>query len=305
MPKRLTLVIIVLLLSVMGCSGSTKLQDRPEPQAQSAVAAFPPPGYTLAWQDIFATFSSENWSKGLESDISSAHIIWNPTTGGPGLLNDSYAGYIAAEDVYVENGLLVLRNQKRSYSGQHPAGQFAYTSGWVNSMNKRTLNGTQRGTYVEIKAQFPSGLKVWPAIWLVTEEPKWPPEIDIWEYFGHYWNGDDKMYMRYIYPKTETEAWLKGNHDDESQVIDHFDQVYDCEAWHTYGFQWTSSAMVWSIDGDVVHTLERSLIPDYWPDEAFALVINNGVQTNAKDEDTTWPNYLILDYIAVYEEPSE
>jgi beta-glucanase (GH16 family) len=113
------------------------------------------------------------------------------------------------------------------------------------------------------------------------------------------------MYMRYIYPKTETEAWLKGNHDDISKVINRFDKVYDCEAWHTYGFQWTSSAMVWSIDGDIVHTLERSRIPDDWPDEAFALVMNNAVQTNAKDEDTTWPNCLIIDYIAVYEELGE
>jgi len=293
--------LLLVACTLAGCSSAAgDVVNRP---GESGVAAYPPAGYALSWQDTFATFSGVNWSKGLESDISSDHIIWNPTTGGPGLLNPSYAGYITDEDVYVEDGALVLRNQRRAFVGQDPPGEYAYTSGWVNSLNKRMYNGTQRGVYIEIRARFPSGLKVWPAIWMVTEEPHWPPEIDIWEYFGHYWNGDDKMYMRYIYPKTETEAWLKGNHDDESVPINRFDETYDCEAVHTYGFQWTATAMVWSIDGEIVHTLERSRIPDYWPDEAFSLVMNNGVQTDAADGETAWPNYLIIDYIAVYEAP--
>jgi hypothetical protein len=60
--------------------------------------------------------------------------------------------------------------------------------------------------------------------------------------------------------------------------------------------------MIWSIDGKIVHKLENSLIPEYWPNEAFSLVINNAVQTNSDDKNTVWPNYLIIDYIAVYEE---
>jgi beta-glucanase (GH16 family) len=299
---RTVMQLIIFFLMIMFIAGCNYFEDTLSTYTQSDLGIYPPPGYLLSWQDAFTTFDPDNWNKGLESDISEDHIIWNPTTGGKGLLNESYSGYITDEDVYIENGLMMLRNQKRSFQGQHPTGQFKYTSGWMNSMNKRIFNGTQKGVYIEIKAKFPSGLKVWPAIWMVTEEPHWPPEIDIWEYFGHYWNGDDKMYMRYIYPLTEEEAWKKENHNDESKVINNFDQDYDCEVWHVFGFQWTASEMIWSIDGDIVHTLKKSSIPDYWPDEAFSLVINNGVQTNAKDEDTTWPNYLILDYIAVYEQ---
>jgi len=61
--------------------------------------------------------------------------------------------------------------------------------------------------------------------------------------------------------------------------------------------------MVLSIDGEVVHTLAKSRIPDYRPDEAFSLVMNNGVPADAADEDIVWPNYLVIDDIAVYEAP--
>lgn len=267
------------------------------------VTLYAPKGYTLSWQDTFDAFNKMNWSRGLECDATDGAIIWNKKTGGKCLLNDSYAGYITDEDSYVDNGCLVLRNQKREYKGEFPKRQFQYTSGWANSINKRYFNGTHKGVYLELKAKFPSGLKVWPAIWLVTEERKWPPEIDIWEYFGHYWNGNDKMYMCYIYPKTKRQPWLKKNHDNSSVPIDSFDRDYDCEKWHVYGWQWTEEKMEWSIDGKVVRTLNRSELPKYWPNENFSLVLNNGIAVKAKGpDDTKWPNYLIIDYLSVHEE---
>jgi len=264
-------------------------------------ASHVPTDYSLSWQDTFSTFNTHNWSRGLECDSSVAHIIWNRANGGKCLLNNAYCSYITDEDAYIENGSLVLRNQKRSYKGEFPARQFQYTCGWVNSMNKKFFNGTRKGVYVEIKAKFPSGLKVWPAIWLVTEKPHWPPEIDIWEYFGHYWDGNDKMYMRYIYPKTAKESWKKGNHADSSESIDNFDKDHDCEIWHIYGYQWTADKMVWSIDGKIVRTLKKSSILKYWPNENFCLVMNNSVATKPANKNTTWPNYLAVDYLAVYE----
>lgn len=67
------------------------------------------------------------------------------------------------------------------------------------------VNGSDRGVYVELQAKFPSGKNVWPAIWMVAERDGWPPEIDIWEHFGTFfdpdasWGGFDKMFMRYIH----------------------------------------------------------------------------------------------------------
>ena len=78
-----------------------------------------------------------------------------PGAVGDHLLGWQYAGYVTEEDTFVEDGALVLRNQKRSYEGQSPAGHFDYTSGWVMSMHKVHFN---KG-YLEIRAQFPTGDK--------------------------------------------------------------------------------------------------------------------------------------------------
>ena len=78
-----------------------------------------------------------------------------PGAAGDHLLGWQYDGYITEEDTFVEDGALVLRNQKRSYEGESPEGQFDYTSGWVMSMHRVHFN---KG-YVEVRAQFPSGDK--------------------------------------------------------------------------------------------------------------------------------------------------
>ena len=76
-----------------------------------------------------------------------------PGADGDHLLKDKMCSYITEEDTYVEDGALVLRNQKRPYEGESPAGQYDYTTGTVISMHRVHLN---RG-YVEARAQWPSG----------------------------------------------------------------------------------------------------------------------------------------------------
>ena len=78
-----------------------------------------------------------------------------PGADGDHLLNMKNAAYITEEDTYVEDGALVLRNQKRPYQGQSPQGEFDYTTGMVMSMHRVHFN---KG-YVETRAQWPSGDK--------------------------------------------------------------------------------------------------------------------------------------------------
>jgi hypothetical protein len=39
-----------------------------------------------------------------------------------------------------------------------------------------------------------------------------------------------------------------------------------------------------------------------WPDKPMCLVINNGLMRVVSDENTTFPNALVLDYIKIYED---
>ena len=261
-----------------------------------------PAGYQLLVRDEFEFFDSTHWSKGLKNDVDEQiRMIWNQHTGGENLLNDNYAGYILDENTYVENGYLFLQNRKETVQGIDPVGTFDYTTGWINSLHKINFNGTQKGIYLEVKAKFPIGDKVWPAIWLIddSENRTWPPEIDIWEYFGKFFNTNrkDEMYMRYIYG-----TW--NNKEDHSSVIEDFQTIYNASnQWHIYGFNWTDSTMNWYIDQDLVHTKTNGVeIPsDDWPDKPMCLVINNGLLNVVDEGNTIFPNTLLLDYVRIFE----
>ena len=261
-----------------------------------------PDGYQLLLRDEFDSFDSNHWSKGLKNDVDDQiRMIWNQHTGGENLLNDNYAGYLQDENTYVENGYLFLQNRKETVQGTDPIGTFEYTTGWINSLHKINFNGTQKGIYLEVKAKFPTGDKVWPAIWLIddSENRSWPPEIDIWEYFGKFFNTNrsDEMYMRYIYG-----TW--NNKEDHSSVIEDFQYIYNASSqWHIYGFNWNDSTMKWYIDQNLVHTKTNGIeIPSIdWPDKPMCLVINNGLLNVVDEGNTIFPNTLLLDYIRIFE----
>jgi hypothetical protein len=83
-------------------------------------------------------------------------------------------------------------------------------------------------------------------------------------------------------------------------------------------FNGLNSEMIWSIDDVEVHrktkdidhaypdaadnATENGLVPyDYWPDLPMALVINNGLMSAVEEGDTPFPNYLVIDYLELYQ----
>lgn len=79
----------------------------------------------LVFEDHFDSLNTTYWTVGTLRDEASGDRILGAK--GDHLLGDQYDGYITAEDVYVEEGNLVLRNQKRDYQGsdisQSPMGK--------------------------------------------------------------------------------------------------------------------------------------------------------------------------------------
>lgn len=243
-------------------------------------------GFSLTWEDDFDTFNEENWTIGLR-DQETGDLV--PGAHGDFLLNDSYDAYFTQEDVYIGEGSLILRNQRRPFRGISPEGDFAYTSGWVMSMHKVFF----KEGYLETRAQFPRGDKVWPAIWLIPEDLTWCPEWDLFEYFGYRKDlGFDQMGMHLCYTSWPDQQW-------DDYFIQDFDQKYHGEEWHTYGFAWTTEYAAWYIDGKEVRRLSSQGIAD-WPDKNMYIVLNNGTRTESPDENTDWPNYLRIDYIRLY-----
>jgi len=212
------------------------------------------------------------------------------------LLNTNYDGYIRDQDSFIQNGKLMLANEEHTANpiqGVFPNGTYNHSSGWVNSMRKRFFNGSNKSVYLEFKATFPEGPKVWPAIWLVTETPVWPPEIDIWEYFGVFFNpawGVDEMHFRNIW----------GHY---TNTVSHNTYV----PWHSVftgddvlGWLWTGVEMKWYVNGVELEAKFRGQeIPDSaWPNQDFSLILNNGLMSEVNASlvvngvGTTFPNYL-------------
>lgn len=297
------ILVFFLVGIIITCKGSDISEtDSSSENETTSPTSYVPQHYTLRLVDHFDFFDPNNWSKGLMHDTDhSIRMIWNKNTGGENLLNDHYAGYLLDDNVYTKNGLLYLENRKQTVNGTNPIGEFDYSTGWINALQKINFNGTNKGVYIELRAKFPSGDKVWPAIWLIDDSTNrgWPPEIDIWEYFGRFFNTNrtDLMYMRYIYG-------LWNDKRDHSTAIEGFQAKYDAtNQFHIYGFHWTESSMKWYIDGQLVHekNKEIEIASIDWPDKTMCLVINNGLLNVVAEGNTIFPNALILDYIKVYE----
>jgi hypothetical protein len=133
-------IISFLFVFVTSCNSQNNgLSDAAEDDLnESNLSTNPvPANYELTVQDDFYFFDTRNWSKGLTHDTDeSIRMIWNKNTGGENLLNDNYDGYLVDDNVYFSDGLLFLENRKETIQGTDPVGQFDYTTGWINSLQK-------------------------------------------------------------------------------------------------------------------------------------------------------------------------
>ena len=133
-------------------------------------------------------------------------LTWNDEFNGEGLPDSSKwsyeVGYIRnneaqyytdarLENIFQKDGLLTIRTLKEDYDikdkpnnkGREKA---EYTSAAIETLGKASW---QYGR-VEVRAKLPSGVGIWPAIWMMGDnitKVGWPTcgEIDIMEYVGH------------------------------------------------------------------------------------------------------------------------
>lgn len=109
---------------------------------------------------------------------------------------------------------------------------------------------SRRCGYLEARITAPSASGIWPAFWLLPEEPfSWPTdgEVDIMEA----WNGERKNHSCLHWGQHNGEDW------DKHRVVVTPLQDLDHPAGHVYGFAWDQpqyrsregGRMVWYIDG--------------------------------------------------------
>lgn len=215
-------------------------------------------------------------------------IVWSEEFDGTSLdparwnvLDDPYgygnrSQHYKPENVEVDEGKLKIHSKKEWSQG------FPYTSGAITTKGKAVFKYGK----IEIKAKFPAGTGLLPAIWLWNNQGNAFPEIDIVEILGQQpgqvWNTIHYEVNR-IYGKDY-----------------HFSDLPDLTAdYHIFSIEWQPEKITFFVDGTPLYTSTA-----YVPSEEMYLFINTGVGgdwVGEPDETTSFPAQLLVDWIRYYQ----
>lgn len=184
--------------------------------------------------------------------------------------------YYAPANATVENGNLVILSEEK------PGGGRAYTSAQIDTHRKYAR---AFGKF-EARMKLPKTKGIWPAFWLLPEDGRWPPEIDIMELLGH---EPDTVYMTThwgIFPK-----------------IDHAGSPFkgpDFSAdFHVFSCEWFPDHIDFMVDG-----VKRYTAPKEIPQDPMYVIFNvavGGEWPGFPDKTTVFPQRMLVDYVRVYE----
>ena len=242
------------------------------------------PGYTLAWSDEFNGNTLDGTS-------------WSAETGDgcPGVCgwgNNELQYYLAPpNNLFFQDGKMIIEAKSESYGGKN------YTSSRIKTQSKKSFKYGR----VDIRAILPKGKGIWPAFWMLPQENVfggWPRsgEIDIMELVGsepskaaatvHYGPGPGSIYINKSYT-------LSGS-------------TFN-DAFHVFSMEWQQDIMKFYVDNILYATINKAdLGSNNYPfNESFYFLINMAVGGNlpgSPDATTIFPQWLIVDYIRMYQQ---
>ena len=245
---------------------------------------------TLVWADEF------NGTGGVDTSK-----WWHQTllpNAGQSWWNGEIQHYTNRDtNSYQQNGALYLTALKESFTDQNVTKD--YTSARLNSKFAFTYGR------VEVRAQLPTGVGTWPAIWLLGQNitevgaywytqgygtTGWPAcgEIDIMEHWGH--NQD------HVSSAMHTPSSFGGTVNVGSQYVPGVSN-----SMHVYALEWTPTKMVFTVDSVEHYTYEPSVRDmNTWPfDDPQYLLFNIAIQSTIDSNFTSSP--MIVDYVRVYQ----
>jgi beta-glucanase (GH16 family) len=232
------------------------------------------------------------WSDEFDESGSPDPTLWTFDIGGDGWGNNELQYYTSRSDnVFVENGKLIITARKENYGGN------AYTSARITSRNR----GDWKYCRVEVRAKLPEGRGTWPAIWMLPtdwEYGGWPAsgEIDIMEHVGYD--------MGTVHGTVHTEAYNGADGTQRGGDI-YLDDAHT--AFHVYAIEWDADSIHFIVDSENYFTF-----PNYgtgyerWPfDKRFHLLMNIAIGGNWGGiegvDDSIFPQTLEIDYVRVYQ----
>ncbi len=226
---------------------------------------------------------------------------WTCEIGGHGWGNNEMEYYTDRVENAAHDGagnlVITAREETLADSTCH-YGECQYTSARCITQDKVEF------TYgrVEARIDIPNGQGIWPAFWMLGAnfpELGWPlsGEIDILENVGE---------KNVVYGALHGPGYSgAGNLGHAYRADTKFD-----EGFHIYAIDWDPYVIRWYVDGELVNLISvKALDGKQWVyDHDFFLLMNvavGGYWPGTPDETTEFPQEMIVDYVRVYQLPSE
>ena len=193
-------------------------QEAPSTENDPTEARASPPEPPIDTENMTPVLDDSFLDGSLDTSTWRNKYPWNSRT-------HNYDGYASPENVRVVSDTLVLKAERERRNGK------PYTTGVIST--KRVL----RPGYYEASIKIPpTNPGFWPAFWL-TSASEWPPEIDIFEFFG----SDPRVWMTYHY--------YNSNSDRNGKIRDTYSGTDFSDRFHRYGVDWRPERITWYIDG--------------------------------------------------------
>lgn len=238
-------------------------------------------GWNLVWQDEFEgeTLNTEDWSYEIGDGC--------PNICGWG---NNELEYYREDNTSIVEGNLVITAKKESIGGR------SYTSSRLITKGKQTF---QYGR-VDIRAVLPFGQGIWPALWMLgsnIDQVGWPAcgEIDVMEMIGG--NNREKTVHGTVHWESDQGYANYGGATSLSTGI-------FADEFHVFSIIWNESSITWLLDGTEYHTIDTT--PEHLSEfrNDFFFIFNVAVGGNwpgNPDNSTVFPQYMIVDYIRVFQ----
>ncbi|MDD5546612.1 MAG: family 16 glycosylhydrolase [Candidatus Omnitrophica bacterium] len=191
------------------------------------------------------------------------------------LVKNKELEYYSPWNVYIKDGKLILKSEKKERGGR------PYTSGLVETKGRYSFEYGR----VEVRAKLPGTKGMWPAHWMMPAKGGWPPEIDIMELVG---SKPNVIHMTNHYGEFPRNRY-------DSKVFTGPDYT---KGFHVFALEWEEGELRWYIDGVRHFSVTRNV-----PHGPFYIILNTavgGTMPSNPDETTVFPQYHEIDYVRVY-----
>jgi beta-glucanase (GH16 family) len=242
------------------------------------------PGYTLAWSDEFdgPTLNTAAWSH-QNGDGCPSLCGWG---------NNELEYYTdRPENLFFQDGKLIIEARPENFGGR------GYTSSKILTSGKKSF----QYAHIDIRAKLPKGKGIWPALWLLPQNNVyggWPRsgEIDMMEAIGH---EPGKVYGTLHYGPGPGSIQISRGYTLPGSAL--FNDEF-----HVFSLEWKQDQIKLLVDGNLYSTVNRADVGvNQWPfNEQFFLIFNLAVGGNwpgNPDATTVFPQWMIVDYIRVYQ----